>query len=194
MTRPRTRHPTQHDRAAPHLMAQRRAPDPDSFAALGARVRALREAKGWTHPDLSRRAGLSDKVVASIERARCRPHLATLRASTAALGADFAALATLAGYRLSVDKVPARPRVRRPRSPFALFAAFGPQLRALREAQGWSIAELARRSGAGYANIERWERGAVRPQVQSVRRITAALGADYDELARLAGYPLESRE
>lgn len=79
-------------------MAQRRAPDPDSFAALGPRVRALREAHGWTEQVLAWHAGVVGKTVVRCERGEMRPRTRILRQIADALAADYAELARLAGY------------------------------------------------------------------------------------------------
>ena len=53
---------------------------------LGARIKALREAKGWTQADLAARAKLSVIYVAKMEGGDRVPTLATLKRLARALG------------------------------------------------------------------------------------------------------------
>jgi transcriptional regulator with XRE-family HTH domain len=47
-------------------------------ARLGARVRALREAKGWTQCELADFLGLSRVYISKLERGKCNPTLMVL--------------------------------------------------------------------------------------------------------------------
>lgn len=57
---------------------------------------------------------------------------------------------------------------------------FGEKLRSLREAKGWSQAELARRSGVRQANISRYEQGLREPSWSIAVALAAALGVNVD--------------
>ncbi|MFE6920296.1 multiprotein-bridging factor 1 family protein [Nocardia sp. NPDC057663] len=53
----------------------------------------------------------------------------------------------------------------------------GIQIRAAREARGWSQTELANRAGMRQHAVSRLEAGDVVPTLTTLKRITAALGA-----------------
>jgi transcriptional regulator with XRE-family HTH domain len=53
----------------------------------------------------------------------------------------------------------------------------GHQIRRLREANGWSLAELARRTKTSAPSLHRYENGWDRFEVATLRRIAGALGA-----------------
>jgi len=63
--------------------------------------------------------------------------------------------------------------------------AIGQQIRRLREARGWTLAELARRAETSAPALHRYENGWDRFAVDTLRRIAAALGARLD--IRLVG-------
>jgi len=54
----------------------------------------------------------------------------------------------------------------------------GETVRRLREARGWSQAELAERMGARQPLIARLELGGVEPTIATLERVSAALGAE----------------
>jgi transcriptional regulator with XRE-family HTH domain len=56
------------------------------------------------------------------------------------------------------------------------------RLRALRMARGWTILELARRSGVDDSIIGRWERGKRQPLVASSLAVARALGVPLEEI------------
>ena len=73
--------------------------------ALAERLRALREAAGFSQEELAERAGLSSHAISALERGtRTRPYPHTVRALCDALGADAEARAAL------IAAVPARTR------------------------------------------------------------------------------------
>jgi transcriptional regulator with XRE-family HTH domain len=49
-------------------------------------------------------------------------------------------------------------------------------LKALREARGWSLHELADRSGVALGTLARMEQGAVRARPETIAKLAAALG------------------
>lgn len=80
-------------------------------ARLGARLRALRRARGFTQERLAERAGLSYKFVGEIERGQGNPTLATLVALAEALDVDVVDLFGPAETRqapLEVYTIPGR--------------------------------------------------------------------------------------
>jgi len=52
------------------------------------KVRALREAEGWSQSELARRAGLHSTTVSVIESGRWKPGLGQIEKLAAALGVD----------------------------------------------------------------------------------------------------------
>jgi ribosome-binding protein aMBF1 (putative translation factor) len=54
----------------------------------------------------------------------------------------------------------------------------GEKVRRLREARGWSQAELGQRMGASQPFIARLELGGVQPTIPTLERVSAALGAE----------------
>jgi transcriptional regulator with XRE-family HTH domain len=63
-----------------------------------------------------------------------------------------------------------------PLSPDTLDVRLGARLRAEREGRGWSLTDLAERSGVSRANISRVERGAASPTAALLGRLSGALG------------------
>lgn len=62
---------------------------PESCAALIDELIALRKAKGWSQKDLSAQCGLTQSVIARIERKRSVPTIATLYKIVASLDASL---------------------------------------------------------------------------------------------------------
>lgn len=58
---------------------------------------------------------------------------------------------------------------------------FGRRLRELREAKGWTQAELGERAGLMYQAISRLERGAALPAWDTVLKLADAIGISLDE-------------
>lgn len=69
----------------------------------------------------------------------------------------------------------------------ALLLELGARLRALREARGWTLAELAERAGFGAAYLSEIERGRKNVPVLSLSVIASALGLPLDETLRGVG-------
>lgn len=63
------------------------------------------------------------------------------------------------------------------------------RLAAERETRGWSVAELAARSGVSRAMIARIERGAVKPTAALLGRVSAAFGLPLSQLFALTETP-----
>ena len=65
-------------------------------------------------------------------------------------------------------------------------AAFGERLKRIREKRGWTLRELAERSGVPYETIYRCERGTHQePRVSVAADLARALGVSLDGLAGL---------
>lgn len=63
------------------------------------------------------------------------------------------------------------------------------RLRQLREAAGLTQIQLALRVGVTQGTIANWERGARRPQLENLVRISNILGCGVDELLGLGAEP-----
>ncbi|MCQ8827747.1 helix-turn-helix domain-containing protein [Streptomyces malaysiensis] len=63
-------------------------PDSSPLAAFGARLRSLREGRGWTQEDLAGRTGYSSVHVSAIETARKPPTLRFVRSTDGAFGTE----------------------------------------------------------------------------------------------------------
>lgn len=100
-------------------------------ARLGARLRALRRARGLTQERLAERAGLSYKFVGEIERGQGNPTLETLVALAEALDVDVADLF--------------EPAESRPQPPDVYTIPSG-QLARVREAVAW-LEEFLKQTG-----------------------------------------------
>jgi len=68
----------------------------------------------------------------------------------------------------------------------SLSATFARQLRASRNALGWTQAELSERVGIAVEAYGRLERGGVLPRADTLVRLSAALGVSTDSLLGLA--------
>ena len=59
---------------------------------FGARVRSLREARGWNRTDLARRSGVTKDTIRSIETGRTRTNIVTAEALAEGLAMPLSAL------------------------------------------------------------------------------------------------------
>lgn len=59
---------------------------------FGARMRSLREARGWTRTDLARRSGVTKDTIRSIETGRTRTNIVTVEALAEGLAVPLSAL------------------------------------------------------------------------------------------------------
>lgn len=59
---------------------------------FGARVRSLREARGWNRTDLARRSGVTKDTIRSIETGRTRTNIVTAEALAEGLAVPLSAL------------------------------------------------------------------------------------------------------
>lgn len=64
------------------------------IARVGEQVRRRRKERSWTVQQLADAAGVSRRLLTSIERGQANPSLVTIDSIARALGADFASLAT----------------------------------------------------------------------------------------------------
>jgi transcriptional regulator with XRE-family HTH domain len=72
-------------------------------------------------------------------------------------------------------------------------APIGYQIRTLRQAKGWTLAELARRAGSSAPTVHRYESGWDRFELATLRKIATALGARLDVRLTPSGQRSEAR-
>ena len=122
----------------------------------GEKIRALREERGCTLQELSRRAGLSFSYLSEIERGAKKPSLKTLEKIAKALNVTSSQFFAeeQAGPGLSP----------------------GERIRLLRGEKKLSLEELARQTGLSPSYLSEIERGAVSPSLGAVQRLARFFG------------------
>jgi transcriptional regulator with XRE-family HTH domain len=134
---------------------------------VGDRLRRLREARGWSQPDLGREAGMAAHSIWAVETGHKRLGTAAGRELAAAHGCEPADVAPR--ERLSRR---ARRRLFGPHLP----PPRRPHLRRLRVAAGLTQGGLAARVGMSRQVISYHERGRFTPTAGALRRLAEALG------------------
>jgi transcriptional regulator with XRE-family HTH domain len=61
---------------------------------------------------------------------------------------------------------------------------FRENLRALREARGWSMRELADRAGVPMRTYQKWEMGAAQPKLDGVKKLLKVFGVSFTTLTK----------
>jgi len=122
----------------------------------GEQIRALREERGYTLQDLSRRASLSLSYLSEIERGSKRPSLKTIDKLAAALNVSKANLikGDIADAGLSL----------------------GDKIRLMRSEKSLSLQELAQKAEISLSYLSEIERGAVYPALNTLKKISEGLG------------------
>lgn len=119
--------------------------------SLGDKIRLLREQADWTLAELAKKAEVSISFLSEIERSNTYPAIHTLKRIADALDADLQDLIGRGGI-------------------------LGSKLRMLREEQGLTQGELAGQAGVSGGLIGQIEQGKVQPSLQTVERVSEALG------------------
>jgi transcriptional regulator with XRE-family HTH domain len=70
----------------------------------------------------------------------------------------------------------------------------GRRLAAAREAQGWTVLHMAAQVHVQGSTVQRWERGRHPPHRRVLRQVARVLDLPDDELAALAGYPVDAED
>ena len=137
-------------------------------AAVGARLRAERAARGLSQAELARRCGAARTYVVAVERGQHEPSIDLLRRFAAALGCPVRELI----WRLVGE-------------PFADPAApLAARVRLRREALGLSAAQVALRAGTTRATVSQIETGVnANPGVYLLARLARTLHCCPSELA-----------
>lgn len=134
--------------------------------ALGASIQAARARAGLNQSELARRAGITRSYVSQVERGLKIPAIGTLTTLADTLKTDMAAL-------LGTP----HPAARRP-----LPMHPGPRIAALRQERGWTLVELAERSGVAKSSIARIEAGESYGRPGSVSRLAKAFDVSLEML------------
>jgi transcriptional regulator with XRE-family HTH domain len=154
--------------------------------ALGARLRAARRAAGLTIAQVAQAADAAVASVVAWEQGQHRPQRRSLGRLARLLGIPYDELLTLGDYPPKRPASPGRRERVDPQPPAAHF--FGGRIAAAREAHGWTIDDLAGRTGKSRTTVRRWEAGLQRPPRHLVRRLATLLHIASEELMELAGY------
>jgi len=120
---------------------------------LGAKLRRLREQKGLTLNELSRKSGVSLAHISEIERGRSTASLKTLEKLAAALEVSTSSL-------LQAERG----------------ESLGSRLRRLREKMGLTQKELADQVGISHSLIGQIETDRIQPSLTTLHRLAEALG------------------
>jgi XRE family transcriptional regulator, regulator of sulfur utilization len=99
---------------APSALLQEAVPPADPTPAVGRRVRALREAMGYSLRDLAERSGVSAPMLSQVERGETSPTLAVAEKIAAGLGLTLSQLLRLdEGEHVAVSRAGERRRYER---------------------------------------------------------------------------------
>jgi transcriptional regulator with XRE-family HTH domain len=153
---------------------------------LGARLRAARLAAGLTVAQVAQTADAAVGSVEAWEQGQHRPQRRSLARLARLLGLPYDELLTLGDYPPKRPTPPGRRERLIPQHTAAHF--FGGRIAAAREAHGWTIDDLAGRTGKTRTTVRRWEAGLQRPPRHLVRRLAALLDIASEDLMALAGY------
>lgn len=76
--------------------------------------------------------------------------------------------------------------------PYRPWRAVGDRITAARLARHWTLRQFARLIGMRAGRVRLWETGTARPQPRTLRRVATLLDIPYEELAAMAGYPIDA--
>lgn len=157
-------------------------PSPPVAGSLGARVRAMREARGWSLPRLVSESGLAHTTLWSLERCEHRPFASTVERLADAFGLIGLAREEFLAAPAETTRGTALPS----RGPFGI------ALRRYRRRAGQTQTELGRRVGCQASYLGRLESGIRtapgRPMVERVAVALALSPEDADTLLMAAGH------
>ncbi|GAV22428.1 helix-turn-helix domain-containing protein [Carboxydothermus pertinax] len=128
----------------------------------GNKIRELREERGLTLNDLSKKAGLSISYLSEIERGSKKPSLKTIDKIAKALNVNKAQI-------LDTDQLETS-------------LTLGEKIRLVREERKLTIGELAQRAGISVSYLSEIERDTVNPSIATLRRIAEELGVSVADL------------
>ncbi|NYE56432.1 helix-turn-helix domain-containing protein [Carboxydothermus ferrireducens] len=128
----------------------------------GNKIRELREERGLTLNELSKKAGLSISYLSEIERGSKKPSLKTIDKIAKALNVNKAQILETEQLEVSLT--------------------LGERIRLIREEKKLTISELAVRVGISVSYLSEIERDTVNPSVATLRRIAEELGVSVADL------------
>ncbi|GAV24440.1 transcriptional regulator [Carboxydothermus islandicus] len=128
----------------------------------GNKIRELREERGLTLNELSKKAGLSISYLSEIERGSKKPSLKTIDKIAKALNVNKAQILETEQLEVSLT--------------------LGERIRLIREEKKLTISELAQRVGISVSYLSEIERDTVNPSVATLRRIAEELGVSVADL------------
>ncbi|ABB15388.1 helix-turn-helix domain-containing protein [Carboxydothermus hydrogenoformans] len=128
----------------------------------GNKIRELREERGLTLNELSKKAGLSISYLSEIERGSKKPSLKTIDKIAKALNVNKAQILETEQLEVSLT--------------------LGERIRLIREEKKLTISELAARVGISVSYLSEIERDTVNPSVATLRRIAEELGVSVADL------------
>jgi len=166
---------------------------PGLGAVLSTRVRALRAARGWSLGELGKKTGTDRRQVNRLElgEANMDLHLSTLANLAHVFGITMGQL--LDGDPNDIPDLPPAEELE-PIAEIPSMTDFGKQLAALREARGWTQAELAKRSSTHHTQISRMEWGNVDPKFSTAIGLAKGLGVPLGALIGEASATSPARE
>lgn len=121
----------------------------------GEKIRAFREERGYTLTDMARKANLSFSYLSEIERGVKQPSLKTVDKIAKALNVPKEHLIELDEENNGIS--------------------MGEKIRMVREQKGWSLADLAERTGISLTYLSEIERDKVFPSVSTIQKIALQL-------------------
>ena len=128
----------------------------------GNKIRELREERGLTLNELSKKAGLSISYLSEIERGSKKPSLKTIDKIAKALNVNKAQILETEQLEISLT--------------------LGEKIRLIREERRLTISELANRSGISVSYLSEIERDTVNPSIATLRRIAEELEVSIADL------------
>ena len=146
---------------------------PNVPTRLGHRLRQLRVDRGFDQRELAALSGLSQTSIAVYENGKAYPNARYLPALAKALEVEVDELAHLLQFREERKKP----------------TPFGTELRRLRHQRGWTLRELAERSGVGAGSITSCEVGIVHPGPGALVALAQALGVAQKRFTQLLPPP-----
>jgi transcriptional regulator with XRE-family HTH domain len=135
----------------------------------------MREARALSQGQLAAKLGVHRPYLNGIERGARNPSLKTISKIATSLAVDLSTLFQDGRSSRRFRRAFFAGRGKRGARP--VHARFGQRIQRLREARGWSVAQLAKRSGFPTPYIAGVEQGAKNPSLLRMARIAKALNA-----------------
>jgi transcriptional regulator with XRE-family HTH domain len=144
-------------------------------------VQNVRESRGLSQGELAAKLGVHRPYLSGIECGARSPSLKTISKIATSLTVDLLQLFHN-GRGPTRSRALQAPAIQRRRLP--VNARFGQRVRRLREARGWSLPQLAAKSGFPHRYLAGIEHGAGNPSLLRIAKIAKALHVALVELFR----------